>query len=335
MRFQPDAMPGAVHELAAIASRTDRLAGRGVHVLGPHPGAYRHTGRFLGVPEDLVVGGEVGGRLADDVRPGAIRAVPAGHGTADVDHDRVARAQHPAGRFVMRAGRVRPGRDDHEIGAGVALGRDRPAHVRGHVQLGPAGPQPARQRGVHPVDGRPGLAQRGDLGRRLALAQPAQRGRGQSLPGARQHVAEAQHHQGPHPVGQPDRAGRAEPPGDQLVRIAGLVPRDHLEPGAARGGRLGGGQFQPRHDQERIAGGRHREAGEPLQLLRVVPDHVAQVRPGGEQQGVQPGLGRGRGGLPQPPRRVELGRGGGEWVRHDGHPITVRDALVPGGRVPV
>ena len=74
---------------------------------------------------------------------------------------------------VMRAGRVRARGHDREVGPGVALGHDRVGDVGGHLQLGAAGPQPARHPGVHPVDGRARRAQRLDLGRALARAQPA------------------------------------------------------------------------------------------------------------------------------------------------------------------
>ena len=71
----------------------------------------------------------------------------------------------------------------------------------------------------------------------------------------------------------PERVRRARPTGHVHVQLAGR--------GGLRRLQLKGG-----HDQERVAVGRHRQAGEPLQLLGVVAGHVAQVGPRGEQQDV-------------------------------------------------
>ena len=78
----------------------------------------------------------------------------------------------------------------------------------------PGRSQPGTRR-VHPVDRRARLPQRRDLGRGLAYPQPAQGGAGQPLAGARQRVAEPEHHHGPHLVRQPDRLRAAEPASDQ------------------------------------------------------------------------------------------------------------------------
>src|SRR5579875_2899987 len=56
--------------------------------------------------------------------------------------------------------------------------------------------------------------------------------------------------------------------------------------------------LEPGYDEERFAGGRNRQAGEPLQRERVVPGQPAQVRAGRHQQQVDPGLGGGLLGLP-------------------------------------
>ena len=53
------------------------------------------------------------------------------------------------------------------------------------LALGPAGPEPARNPGMHPVDGGPRLPQRRDLGWGLAYPQPAQGGAGHTLAGSR------------------------------------------------------------------------------------------------------------------------------------------------------
>ena len=76
------------------------------------------------------------------------------------------------------------------------------------------------------------------------------------------------------------------PCGDQRERVGGLAPRDHFQVQLARRGGLRRLQLEGRDDQERLAVGGHRQAGEPLQLLGVVARHVAQVGPRGEQQDV-------------------------------------------------
>ena len=162
------------------------------------------------------------------------------------------------------------------------------------LRLGPARPQPARHGGVHPVDGRPGLPQRGDLGGALARPQAAQGGAGQAELGRGQRGAEPEHHHRPHAVRQAHRGDRAEPGGDQRVRVVRLVPGRHLQAEAPGGRGLRGGQLQPRHHQERVPGRGQDQAGEPLQLLRVVAGHVAQVRARGEQQRTQSGRSRRR-----------------------------------------
>ena len=169
------------------------------------------------------------------------------------------------------------------------------------------GAQPARHLRVHPVDRLARLAQRGDLGGRLARAERAERGAGQFLPRAGQRRGEPQHHQRPHPVGEADRGRAAEPPGHQRVRIVGLVPRDQLEAEAAR-------RARPAPREARAAGttrkgspaGGNGQAGQPLQGVRVVAHHVAQVGARREQQGVEPGPVCRRGGICQSRRRVQL-----------------------------
>ena len=64
----------------------------------------------------------------------------------------------------MRVGAVRSGADDNECHLRMSLGDNRFGDIGGDVGLGPAGDQKLRHPGVHPVDGRAGLAQRVDLG---------------------------------------------------------------------------------------------------------------------------------------------------------------------------
>ena len=66
------------------------------------------------------------------------------------------------------------------------------------------------------------------------------------------------------------------------------------------------------HDQERVAVGGHRQAGEPLQLLGVVAGHVAQVGPRGEQQDVDARLAD---GLLHPGEALGRVQGGCRWSR--------------------
>jgi hypothetical protein len=108
----------------------------------------------------------------------------------------------------------------------MALGQDRLADIGRDLLFGTARPQPARNLRVHPVDGLPSRAQRRDLRGRLARAQRAQRGAGQFLPRARQRGSEPQHHQCPHTVREPDRAGAPEARRHQRVRVVGLFPWD-------------------------------------------------------------------------------------------------------------
>src|SRR5215472_18517760 len=76
--LQADPVAGPVHEVLAVTSRGDRLAGRRVDRLRGHTGPDRDARRLLSVPQHLVIGGELRGRRADRVGPGAVRAVPAG-----------------------------------------------------------------------------------------------------------------------------------------------------------------------------------------------------------------------------------------------------------------
>ena len=150
------------------------------------------------------------------------------------------------------------------------------------------GPQPAGHLGVHPVDGRAGLAQRGDLGWVLAHPQVAQRRAGQHLAGPGQRIPQLQDHQGPHLVGQPGAGHRPQPVRDQRVRVLGLLPGDQLQAEPGRRGGLGRGQLEPRHHQEgRVAAAGIDQAGQPFELLGVVAGHVAQVGAGRQQQCVQ------------------------------------------------
>ncbi len=303
-------MAGAVHELCAVPGRGDRLPRRGVHRLRRDPGPDRGAGRLLRVPQHRVVGGELNGRRPDRVGPGAVGAVAAGHGAADVHHDHIARGQHPAGRLMVRAGRVRPGGHDHEVHPGMTLGSDRLRDVRRDLLLGPPRSQPLRHRRMHPVDGCARLAQGRDLRGCLADAQPAQGRAGQPLPGGGQRLAEAQHHHRPHPV-------RASPvlgtgPSRPATSAYGSSVSSHgrmsrPRPPAGEAWAAGSSSRGTTRNGSPSAG--HREAGQPLQLLGVVADQVAQVRAGRQQQSCQSGLAGRVGGQPQPVRRVEFSGG--------------------------
>ncbi len=201
---------------------------------------------------------------------------------------------------------IRAGGDDGEVGSAVPLGQDRLADVGGDLPLGTAGPQPAWHLRVHPVDGLTGLTQRRDLGRRLARAERAQRRAGKFLPCAGQRGGEPEHHQRPHPVGEPDRGRAAEPLRNQGVRIVGLLPRDQFQAQTSGRRRLRGRQLEPRHDKERVTGGRNGQARQPLQGVGVVPAYVPQVRPWREEQGVEPCPARRGRGVRQSLCRVQV-----------------------------
>src|ERR1019366_5363508 len=109
--LEPDSVAGTVEEGGPEAGLGDRLPRRP----GGHPGPHRGARGLLGVVQDLVVGGELGRRLTDDVGAGAVRAVPRGHRAADVHHHDVPGGQPPVGHLVVRAGGVRARPDDHEV----------------------------------------------------------------------------------------------------------------------------------------------------------------------------------------------------------------------------
>jgi hypothetical protein len=74
---------------------------------------------------------------------------------------------------------------------------------------------------------------------------------------------------------------------DHPERMLGFTPRDDVQ--VERAGRRGLRRFElkPRHHEERVPVGGHRQARQPLELLGVVAGHVAQVGAGREQQDVQ------------------------------------------------
>jgi hypothetical protein len=162
------------------------------------------AGLVLGVLEHAVVAGEPGGRLADRVRPGAVRAVAGRHRAADVDHHDVPAAENTVGDLVVRAGGVRPGADDHEVHLGVPLAQDGLGYLRADLAFGYAGPEPAGDLVVDPVDRLPRLAERLDLSVRLAHPQARQDGAGEVLFCLGKDLAEPEDVQGPHPVREAD-----------------------------------------------------------------------------------------------------------------------------------
>ena len=305
--LQPDAVAGAVHEELAVAGRGDRLPGRRVDGLGGDAGPDGRARGLLGGLEHAVVLGELRRRLADGVGAGAVRAVAAGHGPADVHHDHVAGLEDPPGRGVMRAGGVRPGRHDREVGLGVALLDDGVADVGGDLLLGAARPQPAGHPAVHPVDGLARRAQGGDLGRllrarssrraRLASSWPASGSAARSRSTISAHIRSDS----------PTAAGPApELARDQRVRVVGLVPADDLQaqPAGRRG--LGGRELQvaaragparPRPPRPAAPG----RSAARADARRSRSGSAGRAR--GKQQGIEPrGPGRrGRGAASRPP----------------------------------
>ena len=292
VHLQADAVPGAVDEVLAVAGRGDRLPGRGVHRLRADARPDRRAGGLLGVLEHLVVRGELRRRLADRVGPGAVRAVAAGHGAADVHHDRVARAPAPGpdGSWCGLAA-FGPEADDHEVGPGVALGHDRVARCRRRppARSGRAAASPAPgacTRSIAAPASRSAATSAGVLRirspRSAALARP--------WLGAGQRGPEPEHHQRPHPVRQADRrrTGPSRPATSAYgSSVSSQATISRPRPPAGEACAAGSSSRGTTRNGGRPAG--HRQAGQPLQLMRVVAGHVAQVRARGEQQRAEPG----------------------------------------------
>ena len=176
---------------------------------------------------------------------GAERRVAAGHpdhardvarvaadGAADVEHDRLARADHPLARLVVRRRAVGPRRDDPELGDLVALGEQPLPDLVRDVGLGATDQRPAGDRGDHPVGGMGGPPQQLDLVRVLAHPLRAQHRRREREARARQDPLQPEDEGGAQPVRHGDRrdvGGRATQPGlegrrHEAHRVLGLLP---------------------------------------------------------------------------------------------------------------
>src|SRR5690606_5497902 len=112
---QPDAVPDAVDEVAAVPGVGDDGPGGRVDRLGGDTGPDRRTRALLRLLEHAVVLPHLPRRLADGVGAGGVGAVSRRHGAADVDDHRVAGLDDPVGQLVVRAGAVRPRTDDDEV----------------------------------------------------------------------------------------------------------------------------------------------------------------------------------------------------------------------------
>ncbi len=196
-----------------------------------------------------------------------VRAV-ATERAADVEHDRLARSDHPLRRVVMRRRGVGAGADDREVGRLVALGDEALADLARHVRLGPAHERAGRDLGHHAVGGLRGEPEEGDLVVVLDHAQLAQDRRGQRDADVwPERGLEAEHVHREHRVGYRDPPNR-QPPDRQPVRVVGLVPGRDLDRRPDAG--LGCTTLEAWHDEHRIAAGNEHEHREPLQGHRLV-----------------------------------------------------------------
>ena len=150
-------------------------------------------------------------------------------GAADVDDDDVADLQFTVRISVMRVGTVRAGADDDECHLRMPFGDNGFGDVGGDVGLGSARNQKLRHPGMHPVDGRTGLAQRVDLGRLLDHPQPAQHVGGQHRQRT-EHVGQRQQVQRRHRIGDGGRGRSAAQGGaHQLVGVVAVDPIPHRQ----------------------------------------------------------------------------------------------------------
>jgi hypothetical protein len=183
---------------------------------------------------------------------------------------------------------VRAGGDDDEVDPVMALGHDRLRDVAPDLAFGAARSQPLPHPGVDTVDSVAGGPQPLYLVGGLAQAERSQHRAGSGQPGFREDVTEAQHLLGPHPVGDPESGRRVsesvtEQTGGQGEGIVGLAVADQAhEVGGAAGCR--GRRLEQWHNEDRVTGGRDQQGGEAFQRQGVVPDEVAQVRPGRDDQ---------------------------------------------------
>ena len=234
---------------------------------------------------------ELGLGLADERRAGRVAAVAA-EAPADVEHERVSLLDHPIPGLVMRARRVRTGRDDRESGRVVAGLEQELADVPAHLALRPPRQPLTHHRSHDGVGGDGRRPQAFDLVGILDPAQRAHRGTGSDQLGRVEGRSQAKRHARPHLVlhGHPAR------PGDDRLhqpdRVVGLIPGHdgHLIRQLAElmaGKRL----LQARQDERRLAVGRNDEAGEPLERRSLISEEVGVVRGGCDQQHVDPSLG--------------------------------------------
>ena len=226
---------------------------------------------------------------AGEVVAGGVGAVSGGRGAADVDHDRIARLDHPIGQLMVGRGAVGARPDDDEVGRLVAFVDDRAGDVGADLALGAPGPQPFPHARVHAVDGGSGLTQRVDLVRLLADAQllherarRARCGSPGTRPGARRPARPTcgrRRRPWPRrPRGRPRaRTGRRSRPTRRCRRRRRQ---------ATAAGRSSAGTTRVGSPSAGSTRQVSRSSGE-----RVVPGEVAQVRSGGDQQGVDASFG--------------------------------------------
>ena len=209
---------------------------------------------------------------------------------------------------MVRAGAVRPGRDDDEVDGDVPGGADRRGDVGGDLGLGAPGAQPLPhpRRAPRRSPRRPrrsAATSAGDLRIRSSRStSPASRCVAPGSAARRPRTCSA-HIRSARPTAAtgPSRAATTSGYGSVPSRWSTM-----RTPGRRCRGRLGGRAFEPGHDEGRLALGGQHQAGQPLPRVGVVAGEVPQVGAGREQQGVQAGGGGRALRGDQPIRRIQL-----------------------------
>jgi len=104
--LKADSVPGTVEEAGPLPCRVDHGAGGGINRFAAHPWANMVHRRLVGALQDLVAAQEVIRWRHRAIRPGHPNG-SGGVGTiatknaTDVEHDRIARVDHPRRCFVV------------------------------------------------------------------------------------------------------------------------------------------------------------------------------------------------------------------------------------------
>ena len=292
MRREPDPVPGAVDEAVAVAGLGDDGTRRSVDLLARHAGADGLESGLLRVPDELVDGALLVGRLAHVDCPRRVGAVPVLQ-PAEVEHDHVALLDHARAGLVMRVRAVRPRRDDGEVDAGMAVPQQELREVGGDVGLLPTREPELEEVGEGGVHGCSGC---GHARQFLVVLDRAEQRQGLG----HRHVArsgeallQAEHVHRPRCVGDGVARVRVQERRRRLVWVAPVAPVVERERRGARRA-LGVGALERGDDQRRVTCGRHDQHRQALgDRHRDVAAEVGQVRPGRDEDAREPGfLGR-------------------------------------------